>query len=94
MKKLVLLASVLLAPFSSAMADEANYTCGYFVCVPGLDVIYFSEDGDGAKGTFEDAVASCEYNRGGKFGLEICAEVACVDNSKNGSRCNNLFVPE
>lgn len=94
MKKLALLAGVLLAPFASVQADEATYTCGYFVCVPGLDVIYFAEDGDGAKRTYENAVSSCEYNRGSEFGIEVCEEVACVKNSKNGSRCNNLFIPE
>lgn len=94
MKRFIASALLLLASSTAAHAsDDARYTCGYFVCVPGLDVIYFSEEGDFASSTYEDAVSSCEYNRGGKFGIEVCQEVVCVDNSKNGSRCKNAFVP-
>ena len=95
MKKLLLASLIMFLPAMTSFGfdDEAEYTCGFFVCHPGVDIIYFSEDGDSASRTYWHAVKTCEYNRGGKFGLEICEEVACIDNSDNGSRCNNLFVP-
>lgn len=94
MKRFVAAALLLFASSTSAYAfDDASYTCGYFVCVPGLDTIYFAKNGNWARDTYEDAVALCKYNRGGRFGVEVCEDVACVRNSKNGSRCKNAFVP-
>ena len=94
MKKFLLLALALISPsLMASWDDDKSYTCGYFVCVPGADTIYFADSDDFARDAYWGAKRTCEYNRGRPFDIEICEKIACVDNSKNGSRCKNVFIP-
>ena len=74
--KALLFAAAAIFTANTAIAGD-DVTCAYVVELPGVQIKYFAETDSSESTALWLATKTCEYNNGGEFGLEVCAEITC-----------------